>query len=233
METKHGITISTTTGCTRNTTATSVNEFRVQVAIPYLDALVSNIKSRFSDDVVKVVTSASIFNPTILPENEAQLPNYGTTPLTTLADFYGKEAVVEFEGTSPAIIKREELFSEWPIFKRAFFHEKKGMMISSNAQDPKAPSMQEIKVEMESNYSVIFPEIFKIMNILLVIPVGTASVERSFSQMKTIKTRLCNRLADTTLARLMRIAIEGPELSDADFDKILEVFGEQNRRLKF
>ena len=34
-------------------------------------------------------------------------------------------------------------------------------------------------------------------------------------------------------ARLMRIAIEGPELGDADFDKILEVFGEQNRRLSF
>ena len=107
---------------------------------------------------------------------------------------------------------------------------KKGMMASSNAQDPKAPTMQEIKVK---NYSVIFPEIFKIMNILLVIPVGTASVERSFSQMKMIETRLCNRLADTTLAQLMQIAIEGPELGDADFDKILEVFGERNWRLKF
>ena len=31
----------------------------------------------------------------------------------------------------------------------------------------------------------------------------------------------------------MWIAIEGPELGDADFDKILEMFGEQNWRLKF
>ena len=43
METKHRITISTTIGHTRSTTATSINEFRVQVAIPYFDALVSNI----------------------------------------------------------------------------------------------------------------------------------------------------------------------------------------------
>ena len=96
METKHRITISTTIGRTQSTTATSVNEFRVQVAIPYPDALVSNINSWFSYDVVKVVTSASIFNPALLPENEAQLPNYGTTQLPALADFYGKEAVVEF-----------------------------------------------------------------------------------------------------------------------------------------
>lgn len=31
----------------------------------------------------------------------------------------------------------------------------------------------------------------------------------------------------------MQIAIEGLELGDANFDKILEMFGEQNWRLKF
>ena len=40
----------------------------------------------------------------------------------------------------------------------------------------------------------------------------TATVERSFSQMKQIKTRLRSRLSDLNLPRLMRIAIEGPEL---------------------
>ena len=47
---------------------------------------------------------------------------------------------------------------------------------------------------------------------MLTLPVGTATVERSFSQMKMIKTRLRNRLNDTNLKRLMRIAIESPEM---------------------
>ena len=47
---------------------------------------------------------------------------------------------------------------------------------------------------------------------MLTLPVGTATVERSFSQMKMIKTRLRNRLNGTNLKRLMRIAIEGPEM---------------------
>ena len=35
--------------------------------------------------------------------------------------------------------------------------------------------------------------------------------------MKLVKTRLQNRISDINLARLMRIAIEGPEPADIDF----------------
>ena len=57
-------------------------------------------------------------------------------------------------------------------------------------------------------------------------------MERSFSQMKLIKTRLRSRISDHNLARLMRIAIEGPELSVVDFNEILDVFKEKNRRIQ-
>ena len=66
---------------------------------------------------------------------------------------------------------------------------------------------------------------------LLALPVGTATVERLFSEMKLVKTRLRNRLSDSNLSRLMRIAIEGPELSSADFNEILDVYMEHNRRI--
>ena len=48
--------------------------------------------------------------------------------------------------------------------------------------------------------------------IFLVLPIGTASVERSFSHLKMIKTRLRSRLSDCSVAQLMRISIEGPEI---------------------
>ena len=47
----------------------------------------------------------------------------------------------------------------------------------------------------------------------------TATVERSFSQMKFVKTRLRNRLSDINLARLMRIVIEGPDLTSLNLMK--------------
>ena len=49
--------------------------------------------------------------------------------------------------------------------------------------------------------------------------------------MKLVKTRLCNRVSDINLARLIRIAIEGPELTAIDSNEILEVFKEKDRRI--
>ena len=77
-------------------------------------------------------------------------------------------------------------------------------------------------------YVGIFPETYTLINIMMTLPVGTATVERSFSQMKI---RLRNRLFDENLARLMRIAIEGPEPELVDFDAILDIFKQSNRRI--
>ena len=88
-------------------------------------------------------------------------------------------------------------------------------------------------MEMEScdGYADLFPEIIKLLNILLVLPVGTALVERSFSQVKLVKTRLRSRINDRNLARLMWIATEGPELH-VDFNEILDIFKAQNHRIQ-
>ena len=51
------------------------------------------------------------------------------------------------------------------------------------------------------------------------------------SKLMYFKTRLRNRLSDNNLSRLIRISIEGPELSSVDFYEILDVYKEQNRRI--
>ncbi len=81
------------------------------------------------------------------------------------------------------------------------------------------------------SYKAIFPQMFSLMNILLAIPVSTATVERSFSQMKLVKNRLRSRLSDVSLTQLMRVAIEGPELTTVNFEEILAIFGQQNRHI--
>ena len=69
------------------------------------------------------------------------------------------------------------------------------------------------------------------MNIFLMLPTGTASVERSFSNLKMIKTRLCSRLSDCSVAQLMRISIEGPKIDAVEFEGILEICKEHNHRI--
>ena len=74
---------------------------------------------------------------------------------------------------------------------------------------------------METSHACIFPETFKMMNIFLALPIGTASVERSFSHLKMIKTWLRSRLSDCSVAHLIRISIEGPEIDAVEFHRIL------------
>jgi len=58
---------------------------------------------------------------------------------------------------------------------------------------------------------IICPGLSTLAKICMTIPVGTASEERFFSQMKLIKTRLRNRLGEENLSNLMKIAIKSPE----------------------
>ena len=61
--------------------------------------------------------------------------------------------------------------------------------------------------------------VVQIYTVQKTLPVGTATVERSFSQMKMIITRLRNDLSGFNLTHLMRIAIEGPRLNLMKFLK--------------
>ena len=71
LEEKHGITITAHAGITRGTsTLSSVEDFRVKVAIPYLSALIENIERRFSGKIVKLLTASSIFSPSLFPPKE-------------------------------------------------------------------------------------------------------------------------------------------------------------------
>ena len=71
---------------------------------------------------------------------------------------------------------------------------------------------------------VTVPNIKILFTIAMVLPVSTATVGRSFSDMKQIKDRLRNRLLPASMFKLMIIAIEGPPLHEVDFDAVLALW---------
>ena len=56
---------------------------------------------------------------------------------------------------------------------------------------------------------------------------GLTGMGEYFSQ-----TRLRNRLSNENLIHLVRIAIEGPDLKEVNFNEILDIFKEKNRRIR-
>ena len=57
----------------------------------------------------------------LLPDDETLLRVYGNSKLSTLANFYGENAEVTFEGvtnSSLSTINKEELVREWLVFPK-------------------------------------------------------------------------------------------------------------------
>ncbi|XP_052621644.1 uncharacterized protein LOC111906147 [Lactuca sativa] len=57
-----------------------------------------------------------------------------------------------------------------------------------------------VKKMVEEKKHIIFPKIYLLMKLALILPVATASVERAFSAMKLIKTDIRNKMSDQFLS---------------------------------
>ena len=191
----------------------TLNTFHTRVTNQFITFLTENINNRFAD-CQELLVAFSIFDYRHLPaESDPGYREYGKDKLARLSQQYGVQShttnngnVVKFDPD----IDSEQVVEEWMTYRR---------LLSTQKGDTQE-SIQEV---IESPvYRQMFPNIVKLMSIFLCLPVSTASVERSFSSMKTIKTRLRNRLTD---ASLMLIAIEGPdELSDSNLNNIVDTW---------
>ena len=70
------------------------------------------------------------------------------------------------------------------------------------------------------NHERDFPEMSKLAEIALCIPVSTAACERGFSLQNRLKNKLRNCLSEVNLEYLMKLAC-GPELKDYPFEKAI------------
>ena len=65
-----------------------------------------------------------------------------------------------------------------------------------------------------SHYHEKFPNLVHVVQIMLLLPVSNAKVERGFSTMRRIKNDWRSSLSEETLDPLMRISIDGPPLKE-------------------
>ena len=170
------------------------------------------------------MSALSIFDPKKVPMGSDDLSHYGEASISTLLAHYGIDRSAEIlqgeEMVKEAMIS-SDITTEWKTFRQFM------------AKQPKE-NMKLQLTELATNEMLksMFPNLNTLATISLSIPVATASVERSFSQMKLIKTRLRSRLSDTSLSRLMKIAIESPDkLLDSDLEEIVDTWNRKSRRI--
>ena len=200
---------------------TAREKLNKNVLQPYLEEVSRQISCRFKD-TLGLLTAFSIFDPQKWPTDVQQLHKYGTAELEKLLKFYGGTTEIAFEGnvyTTPADVEKTETTHEWKAFKMVIFEEKSLSL--------KKLAILFLRSEAKC---VTFPNIKILLTIAMVLPVSTATVERSFSDMKQIKDRLHNRLLPASMLKLMIIAIEGPPLHEVDFDAVLALWKAMKQR---
>ena len=206
--------------------------FLEKIRKPYLKSLIDNLKTRFEDK--SVISSFDLFDPKKMPRKQIDQSDhsesthtdaeeqsydtfmtYGNNHITNLAQQYSHDSDCVC-GTS------EEWLEEWGCF-RQYMHDN---YLNLKHRD--------VIKELCSNKTIssIFPNMSTFAQVCRVVPIHTADVERTFSQLKLIKTRIRNRLAESTLDCLLRIAIEGPSPEDYPFSEAVELWArKKNRRL--
>ena len=144
------------------------------------------------------MSALAIFDPrNISSTDSSQFPTYGKKSIKVLLNHYGKDKFAltlnDKETVKTAVIS-PEVHTEWITFRT---------LLAKKPEDSIALQLKELITN-----EIMFPNLQRIDSIGLTLPVSTASVERSFSQNKLIKTRLQNSLTEGRLTQLMRIAIE-------------------------
>ena len=178
----------------------------------YIEKLTHCIQERFKDLVEKDVFKAlKLFDVNTWPKDKDTLQDYGLVELSFLTQHC--EKLLEKKKVS-----LESINSEWDNFKYFW--------LSNLTHLPRKVIWSLLITSYASNY----PNLAHIIELLLVFPASNAIVERGFSTMRRIKTdwRCC--LAENTLDHLMRISLEGPQLSSFNPDKATAAFFATPRR---
>ena len=171
-----------------------IRSFQNTVGKPFVADLKANITSRFSSSTA-VVLALSIFDPRKVPKPDSvSLPTYGDDFVEKLITHYGEDRdteTVDDEETMKRAMICTEILTEWKTFHQ---------LLVKRSCDTTASQLKELV--SSDMLKAMFPNLHKIASIDLTIPVSTASVERSYSQMKLIKTHLRNALCDCSLSIL-------------------------------
>ena len=189
--------------------------FENSIRKPFLCGLIKNIQDRFDDN--SVMAAFDVFNPPKLSHQPT------TEELTGFGQYGNKEIENHAKQFDKVIDDSLECVEEWASYRQ---------YLKDNYSQRKHRDVISDLCSSTSPASIVYPNMSVIAKICRVIPIHTADVERTFSQLKMIKTGIRNRMCEQTLDALLRIVTEGPCLEDYPISEAVNLWAKKkNRRL--
>lgn len=226
--------------------------FKTESFYPFIDRMIEEIKEAFEQ--FEFWLNFEIFDPRKLPQSKSDLMSYGNEQLAQLLTHYGVSKTDRLDGKEKYVeadVNADKTKAEWLGFKNLMFQKRQAHYHSIDAKIAavKSPDSEgkdlvlQLRKERNSfspkmlwdsfsdddTVKELFPNMMYLLYLLNIFPISVACVERLFSKMKLIKTRLRNKLAQVKLDQLLRIGTESPP--DGFDDNVYEYFVDELKKL--
>ena len=181
--------------------------FRVDTFFATIDAITTEFDHRFSEVSSELLTCFACLDP------RDSFSNFDVNKLARLTDIYlddfsfdDRKRIRDQLQTFIIHVRRVEAF-------RACY-------------DLASLAMKMVELKRHGIFSLVY----RLIELALLLPVATASVERAFSAMKIIKTELQNKMSDGWLNDLMVVYIEREIFKGIDLESIKKAFQKKKDR---
>ncbi|XP_042466271.1 zinc finger MYM-type protein 1-like [Zingiber officinale] len=191
----------------RRQVITNLHYYRVEIFYQVVDSVIQEMNTRFSEVGTELLSCIACLHP------RNSFSEFNVQKLVRLCDLYPEDFL-----TNDCIVIEQQLHN--------FIH--------NIRQDPNFFGIEDLGsfaqkiVETQKNQA--YPLVYHLIEMTLVLPVATASVERVFSAMKTIKTDLRNRMGDEWMNDSLVVYIEKDIFSTIENEQILQRFQKMKSR---
>ncbi|KAL9665229.1 hypothetical protein QQ045_020642 [Rhodiola kirilowii] len=165
------------------------------------------MENRFSESTTELLTCVGCLDP------KNSFSNFNILKIIRLAELYPQDF------SRCALMELEEELKGW-------IHEMRENEKFSTLQDMGEVARKMAKV----GYHIAFPLVYRIIELVLVLPIATSTVERAFFAMKIVKTDLRNKIGDDFLTDCLVCYIEKDVFKSIDNEAIMQYFQNMKTR---
>lgn len=186
---------------------TNKHFYHVDIFIASIDSISTEMNHRFNEVSSELLVCMAALNP------RNNFSNFNVDKLVRLAEIYAADFTI-----ADCLVLRNQLQSFILNIRRS----------EEFVGCKDLPKVAEKMVQTGKNRS--FPLVYRLIELILILPVATASVERVFSAMNYIKTDLHNKMGDEWLNDLMICYTEKELFRSISNEKIIQEFEDMKRR---
>ncbi|XP_057441859.1 uncharacterized protein LOC130733649 [Lotus japonicus] len=188
-------------------TITNLHHYRAEIFYVAIDKICVEMDHRFSEGTNNVLDCFSCLDP------KDSFSKFNVDKLAHLANIYHADFSNDDRGTIKVQLATYVL------------------QVKSHASFSTCDNVASLAMKMvQTDKHLLFPLVYKLIELALILPVSTASVERAFSAMKIIKSKLRNKINDEWFNDLMICYIEREIFQSLNDVDILRTFAAKKTR---